>query len=148
MRIWVRNMDKKIVHLLYKSFDVALSDLEQKILNRALADSLELRLEKERINKIRNRAARSAAVSFKPFFAERVMQQIKSAKERIEHASDFFESLVYMFRRVALVGVLVSLLILSYNLIRSENFSLSGALGFRNLTIEEAFDPFVEIAME
>lgn len=136
-------MNKKALELLYRSLDGKLSGEEQRQLEEALADSPELRKEKERIMAIRSAISASAARSFRPFFAERVMRRITSAGEKRRSAEVFFESLQYAFRRVAVVGAMVIVILAAYNFLKTGDVSVAGVFGMPQETLEEVLEsPF------
>jgi anti-sigma factor RsiW len=136
-------MNKKVIDLLYRSFDGTLTPREKEELNEALAKSQELREEKERITAMRSAISDSAAISFRPFFAERVMSRIASLGEAKNGAQKFFESLQFAFRRVAVVGATAILILLAYNLVKSGHISIAGAFGMPQESLEEILEsPF------
>jgi anti-sigma factor RsiW len=136
-------MNKKASELLYRSFDGELSKQERRQLKDALADSPELREERERIAAMRDSIASSAARSFRPFFAERVMHRITSLGKARNGAQQFLESLQFVFRRVAVVGATAILVLVAYNFIRSGEISVAGAFGLPQGTLEEILEsPF------
>jgi anti-sigma factor RsiW len=139
---------KKISELLYLSFDGQLSQDEQQRLEEALVRSPQLRRERERIVALRHTIATSGARSFRPFFAERVMHAITTAREVKNGLERFSESLQLAFRRVALAGVAAILLLLAYNFVTSGDLSIAGAFGMSQETLvevlESPFDATVE----
>jgi anti-sigma factor RsiW len=140
-------MREEILDLLYRSFDGDLTADEQQRLEAALS-SPELRREKTRLETIRKAIAASRTDSFRPFFAERVMQQIKSAApERVEEQT-FSQYLSHVFRRVVLAGAAVVIAFLIYNVAVSREISLSTALGVPEITMEEVLSPPLETILE
>jgi len=136
-------MNKKTLELLYKSFDSELSREEKRQLEEALAGSDELRQEQERIAAMRESISTGAARSFRPFFAERVMHRISSPGEARNGAQQFFESLQFAFRRVAVVGAAAIILLAAYNFIRIGEVSVAGVFGLPQETLEEVLEsPF------
>jgi hypothetical protein len=75
-------MDKKLRDLLYRSFDSKLSPEEKKLLEQALSQTKELRQEKKMITSLREGIKRSKMTSFQPYFADRVMENIRSSTDR------------------------------------------------------------------
>lgn len=132
-----KHIDKKILDLLYRSFDDDLEEKEQNQLAEALKDSEDLRKEKERIEAQRRAVSDSAAQSFKPFFAERVMSRIHALGEKEDTLEAFYESLKAVFRRLAIVGAVVMIALISYNLIIGEGLSPDEAFYVSELTFEE-----------
>ena len=128
-------MDHKLLDLLYRSFDDQLTPEEQSQLEDALANSTTLQKEKERIAAMRKTVSESAVESFEPFFAERVMRQIHTEK-----GEDFFASLLWAFRRIALAGAIAAILLLANNLSRGDDISLDSVLLMPQLTLEETWE--------
>ena len=109
-------MDKKILKLLYRSFDDELNEKEREQLEKALKESKELQEEKEQIIAQRQALAASSPPSFQPLFAERVMNRIEKLGPQNNGFESFYETLILMFRRFAIVGAAILLLLLIYNL--------------------------------
>ena len=141
-------MDKKITDLLYRSFDEDLSAEEQQKLDKALSDSTELRKEREQIFAMRQAVSNTGEKSFKPFFAERVMNRIKTRRAPRSEADSFFDSLIAVFRPVAIATAIILITLFSYNLTKTGNYTLAGALGERQITLEEIVDPLYTLTME
>ena len=89
-----------------------------------------------------------AAESFGPFFAERVMGAIRSAREEDIGGARFMESLRYAFARVALVAAAVAAFLLIYNLNQGGGMSIAAALGGRDTSIEEVLTAPVKETLE
>ena len=141
-------MNKKALELLCKSFDSELSREEKRQLEEALADSSELRQEQERIAAMRESISTGAARSFRPFFAERVMNRIASLDEVKNGAQQFFESLQFAFRRVAVVGATAIVLLAAYNFIRTGEISVAGAFGLPQETLEDVLESPFDTTLE
>ena len=141
-------MKEKDLELLYRSFDAPLTPEEQKRLKNALVGSKALRQEKKRIESIRKSVAHSAAHSFKPFFADRVMQRIEKSRQEQTESDPFFESLIAVFRPVAMGAAVLMIVLLTFNMIKSDRLSLAGAFAEPEVTLAEAFDPTLTLAME
>lgn len=128
-------MNKRIVELLYRSFDSKLTEAEQSELARALAESPELRREKVQIEETREFLRDGAERSFRPFFSARVLNRIKSERRQ----ADFGASLLWAFRRVALAGAFALLLLIANNIFQSSSVSVDALLGLPQLTIEDTW---------
>lgn len=116
-----KDMDKKILKLLLRSFDASLAEKEQRVLDEALENSEELRREKERIRSQRKAVAGSASPSFDPHFPERVMRKISCLGSKKRNGLEFFyETFKLTFQRLAVASALVLLLLVSYNLIKGD----------------------------
>lgn len=120
--------------LLIRSFDGAPAASERAELERALQNSPELREEKKHLEVVRGMIAKNAVRKFKPFFAARVRQRIQAETSLQE---DFFESLIWMFRRVALAGALTVILLFASALLTGRASSLSTLFGMPQVTIED-----------
>lgn len=131
------DMNKKILKLLYRSFDGDLEEKERKLLEEALKNSEELRREKEQILAQRQAVSESAAKSFKPFFAERVMRRINALGEKENAWENFYDSLKAMFWRFATVGAVGLIALILYNLVAGNSLPLEEAFYVSDLTFEE-----------
>ncbi len=108
---------RKVLRLLYKSFDAELSAKEEQILKQAFGECKDLEHTKQTLHAIRNGLADGAAGGFHPFFADKVMHKINNRNREIRKVY-FFESLRAAFRRVALAGALAILILLSFNILQ------------------------------
>ncbi len=117
------------------------------LLEEALEKSQELRKEKESIINLRKRISESAGQTFGTFFADKVMAQIKSGQEE-SGEERFFESLISVFRPVAIAAVMLLLVLLSYNMVSNQEYSVDGAFAYSQGTVEEAFDPILDLTLE
>lgn len=141
-------MDNKLLDLLYKSFDSSLTSKEREILKKGLTESAALRKEKEKIELMRERLADSKQVSFKPFFAEKIINRIQTDRKQQEQQESVFDSLVTLFRPIAFTTAMILIILLSYNMKKTENYSLAGALGQEQVTLEQVMDPTYMLTME
>lgn len=139
-------MDKKLYNLLLKSFDTDLSEKERQQLEDALK-SPELQREKERLEQMRSALSGQSAPSFGPFFSERVVNRVRDLSRNGTLAQDFFDSLIYMFRRFALVGGLAACLLFSANLI-TRDASSTPQTSAADQSIEESVYTNYSISLE
>jgi len=138
----------KIQELLYLSFDGRLSEEEQRQLENALASSPRLREEKARIETLRRKIGQQAARSFRPFFAERVMNAVTAAGKTKNGLERFAESLQLAFRRVALVGATAILVLMAVNIVRTGDLSVAGALGMPQETLVDVLESPFDATLE
>ena len=141
-------MDERMHELLIKSLDWELAPAEQSELESALAASPELRRERDELLSIRELIGAGSARRFGPFFAERVMNTIRSARREQAVGMPFFELLQYMFRRVAIVAAMVVAILLVYNLNQGGSVSIASAFGAKETSIEEVLAAPVEETLE
>jgi anti-sigma factor RsiW len=141
-------MTDELLDLLYRSFDGELDRAEQCRLDQALAQSEMLREERDRILTIRESLSAGAAESFRPFFAERVINRLMAEAGEKSGAETFPESLSYVFRRVAFVGAAAVIGLAIFNIARSDTVSPTAALGVPEITIEEVMETPFESVME
>jgi hypothetical protein len=132
--------DRKILKLLYRSLDWDLNDTDQKKLDEALGKSEELRKEKEKVLAQRQAVADSAEQSFEPFFAERVMNRIEGMGKKKNGLEAFYESFMAAFRKVAVVSAAVLVLLISYNVIKSDIVPEDELFFVADTTMEEILD--------
>jgi hypothetical protein len=130
-------MDKKILNLLCRSFDDQLNQKEKQLLEEALKKSENLRQEKEKIEAQRQALKEIPRSSFKAFFAERVMNRIESLGEKKNGLEMFHETLMTVFRRFAVVGALILLLLIVYNLRVGDSLSADEIFYVSDAAFEE-----------
>lgn len=140
-------MKQKIRKLLYRSFEEPLSIEDEKRLNDALSASDALRLEKESLTRLRKSVAAGKTQHFKPFFAEKVMHQIKS-REQESVQERFFESLLRAFKPAIVVATVLVIMLLSYNLIKSDRVSIASAFAQPEVSLDQALDPTILFTLE
>ena len=121
----------KMSDLLIRSLDEELSAAEQEQLNRALAVSEELRLEREQLLRLRAALA-SLQPEPMPDFADRV-------KARLDDATSLTVAIVRLFPRVAAACVLVLLFVLLAVYLSEGNLSTEAIIGTQELTVEDAY---------
>ncbi len=111
----------KIIDLLYRSLDASLPAKEQKELDTALENSAALRNEKHQIEAHRKAVSQSAAgYSFNPFFAQQVMNRINTLTGSQSYGEIFVDYLSVLFKRMALVSIVLCLIMISYNILSDE----------------------------
>ena len=76
---------------------------------------------------------------FAPFFAERVMQRIQAERQSARE-DDFFMSLIWTFRRVAIAGVIAVALLITTNILYKQDLSLDSILAVPQVTLENALE--------
>jgi hypothetical protein len=142
-------MVKQIEDLLYESFDRELAPDERKRLDDALKSSDTLRHKKNMLEKMRRQLTSAGAdASFRPFFADRVMRAIHSQNETKTSVDPFWESLIGIFRPVAISVAIAVIVLLSYNIWRSQSISLASVLGEPDISFEQALNPTFALTME
>jgi anti-sigma factor RsiW len=140
-------MDKKLKDLLYRSLDSKLNSDEKQTLEQALSQSEELRQEKEMITSLREDIRRSKATSFNARFADRVMNEINLLNQVSEN-DQFFESLFVFFRPIAIAAIVLIIAIAGYNINSTGRFSLEGALGIPEVTVDDVYVPTLAMVLE
>jgi hypothetical protein len=123
-------MNDQLYALLIRSFDASLDRKEQIQLQQALSEP-EIRVEHDRIVTLRKMIGQTAASTFKPFFVQRLLQRLVSAHE------EFRRWLLWGFRRVALTGVVIALLLACYNISKQHSVSLAAAFAQPEYTLEQ-----------
>jgi anti-sigma factor RsiW len=102
-----REMEKRILKLLYRSLDTDLKEKDRRRLNKALAESEELRQYKMDIISLRQAVAQIAAPSFALRFGDRVMSRIRSASGTPQRHKALVESYRWVFRRLTAVAIVI-----------------------------------------
>ena len=140
-------MDEKILELLYRSFDSNLNPDEQKILEYALANSKELKSRKEEMLKMRNSLRSDNLQKFGYLFADKVMQKIINLEEKSKDEL-FFDSIISIFKPIAIAATFLLVFLVSYNIISENGNLFNGNQQSIDITLAEAFDPFNELTTE
>jgi anti-sigma factor RsiW len=133
-------MAKKILKMLYRSFDDELDPDERKHLDQALKESEELQREKDRILAQRQALAESPEPSFESRFPERVMGRIETLRRGKNGFESFYDTLLLIFRRFAIVGAALLLLLLIYNLQTKDALSTDEIFYASDAAIEKMID--------
>ena len=129
--------NKKILKLLYRSFDTALKEKEKRQIEEALENSESLRSEKELILKRRQSIAKNVVQSFRPQFAERVMERITGIEEEAGSMESFYEALKVAFRRFAIAGTVAVLALIFFNLIKGDVLPMDEIFFASDMALEE-----------
>ena len=140
-------MDKKLKDFLYRSFDSDLDQEEKRLLEKALSRSKELQREKEILVFLRQNIKRSVNAPFNPGFAERVMNKIKRQNQITEN-EQFFDSLFVLFRPIAIAATVLIIIIAGYNMSSTSQFSIEGALGIPEVTLDDVYDSSLALVTE
>ena len=130
-------MNKKLLKLLYRSFDDDLKPKEQKQLAEAMEKSQELQKEKEHIIAQRRTISENAALSFQPFFAERVMAHLTSSGKKENGLAAWYNAFKAVFLRFAVVGLVIMLILVTYNLNIDDSLSSEEVFFSSDATYEE-----------
>ncbi len=117
--------------LLLKSFDVQVTAQEREELSFGMQHDPSLRRQSDQYLKIRELMMRAEPDSFGPFFAERIMQQLKQRVNEIDYLIFFF----FKKYQVLALGVLVALLIT--NILFTEQLTLKSIFGIEQEASED-----------
>jgi len=124
-------MNRSVYNLLLRSFDVPLTEEEQKRLDAAISASEQFRSTQKELASLRSTLRSREEKKFNPFFAERVLNQLRSPQPSVD---DYFVS---VFRGLATGAALLVLLLSAYNLSQTNAFSVESALGIRHATLDQ-----------
>ncbi len=128
---------KKNLKLLYRSFDSNLSKKKNLRLEKALDESKALRDEKELVLSRRQAVTDNAERAFRPYFADRVMAQIAAIGDKKEPQESFYNALMYGFKRLAVVGALVVIVLLFFNVFQGHIIPVDEVFFASDLVFEE-----------
>jgi hypothetical protein len=117
--------------LFLQSLDGKISEEQKTKLAEAMNSDRSLKKSADQFVNLRAKLLRKETDSFGPFFAERIINRIRSLKKEIDYQIFFF------FRKyqLAAIGVVVALVVL--NIVLSDNLTLKSVLGFED---EQASD--------
>lgn len=139
-------MKPQLLELLYRSFDTELTAEQKKQLNSALAESEQLRDEKERLIELRASLASNPG-EFEPFFETRLLERIRREKPQLA-LSRMVDSLAVMFRRVAIAGAFGALVLAAVNLTESDEITVGALFAMQDDATETIFQTPYEQVME
>ncbi|MGB0839760.1 MAG: hypothetical protein ACPGXL_06445 [Chitinophagales bacterium] len=118
--------------LLTRSLEESLNLEEQALLHQALNQSADFRQEKKELLQIQATLS-NHEMGFKPFFVGRVMTQIEQLAKRAK--TDFFDELLFAFRRVAMPSLSVIVLLLAYTYFTEGALTLDTILGLSEMDL-------------
>ena len=121
--------------LFLHSLDENLNEDQKTTLATAMNNNRNLKRNADQFVKLRTYLLKKEEDSFGPFFAERIINRIKSLKEEIDYQIFFF----FKKYQAAAIGIVVALIVL--NIALSDNLTLKSVLGFE----EEHADDVVTI---
>ena len=136
-------VDKDLYELLLKSLDEQLSPKEAERLDAALAESDDFRLEKDKLLKLRN-TLKQTSYNFKPFFPARVMHKIEQI-DAIPSISDYW---LWAFRRVALPGLAILLLLFLFTWVKDGSMSWEALTGVSAFEQEELLTEYFSSSID
>ncbi len=113
-------MRRRLLKLLYKSMDSALSPPGNAELEAALGESEELRRDRSAILAIRRAAADTAPRGFAPGFADRVVAAAKTRIRKPEGIDAVFEALKTVFKPVAVATAVLLVVLVAYSVSRGD----------------------------
>jgi hypothetical protein len=140
-------MKRRTLKLLYRSFDKNLSKREQNQLNEALSKSKELQEKRSILQNVRNTLSGIEKPAIEPLFRDRVMQKIYTMQPEREQVL-FYDSLVFIFRRVAFAVTMVLVLILFYTYFSTGSFDPVGIVNGSDINFEQMIDSDTNLALE
>lgn len=127
---------KALLKLLYRSFDTDLLPEETERLEQELKASDSLRRERDTVEKIRRNLASGDLPGFKPEFSDRVLNRIRRPVEG-NGLEKLYRSLRQVFSRLVVVGSVLLLILLLYNIHLGDNLSTEEVFYASDSTIQE-----------
>ena len=70
------------------------------------------------------------------------------SKEKQDEGEQLFDSLFVFFRPIAIAATVLIIIIAGYNMTTTGNFSLDGALGIPEVTVDDVYDPTLALVLE
>ena len=137
----------KIMELLYRSLDSDLKPGEQKELDNELKNSEELQSYKEELIKMRTSLKQTETQNFGYMFADKVMQKINKLEDNSKD-EQFFDSIISVFRPLAIAAAFLLVFLISYNMITENGNLFYDSQEIQDITLAEVFDPFNEFTTE
>jgi anti-sigma factor RsiW len=139
---------ESMFELLFRSLDGELTADEQQMLDKALLESPDLRLERDRLSALRQTLGAGRRTNFEPFLAERVLRRIQAGTVPDMNLEGILDSLMLVFRRVAVVGAVIAVAVIAFNLSRGDGVSLNAALAIPEDSIDRVLDAPLSLSLE
>lgn len=117
--------------LFLKSLDGSLSDRDKEILSTSIQKDARLEKTSNQYLQVRQLLHRQEADSFGPFFAERIINHIRTVKSQIDYQIFFF----FKKYQLAVVGIIIALV--AINIVLSDKLSVKSVLGLEEIAQEE-----------
>ena len=136
-------MNGRLHKLLLKSFDTELLLHEKTELENALANSEDLRKAQQELSNLRSALNVKSDRSFAAGFEERVMYRISGLNE-----NNLTSGLMTLFRPIAIAAVVLIIVVATFNMTSSEQFSVQGLFAVTEVAPEDAFNPLVDLVQE
>jgi hypothetical protein len=124
-------MSEGMEDLFLQSLDGGLSEQRRQELTDALNKDVRFKKNADQFLKLRGKLLRTEQNSFGPFFAERIVNRIKSLKKEIDYQIFFF----FKKYQLAAIGIVVALVVL--NIVLSDNLTVKSVLGFEDEQVDD-----------
>ena len=133
-------MKKINYRLLFHSFDAEIPEALKGVMEEETGSSAELQRITQEVQRMRKTLQSTPPPAFSPFFAERVLARIQ---RRTESIAERFQN---AFRPIAVGALLLTAIFTSYNIGRTNSFSVYAALGIQRPSLEQKLS--LEIPLE
>ena len=117
--------------LFLQSLDGKISEEQKTKLTEVMNTDRILKKNADQFLKLRMNLSRKEQDSFGPFFAERIINRIKSLKKEIDYQIFFF----FKKYQLAAIGIVVALVVL--NIVLSDSLTLKSVLGFEDEKVDD-----------
>lgn len=138
-------MKKKLLKLLYKSFDAEITPSEKKTLEQGKQLYPELGRIRGEISGIRLDVKNYGKKDFPADFENNLLRKLNPVFLMNEIHGRITDELTISFRKVSLSGVIVLVFLLLYNLNAGNNNIARNLLGLSETNIEYAYNPSVQL---
>jgi hypothetical protein len=132
---------EKFEKLVYKYLDGNLSSKESSILKFEMENFAEHLKIYNQIVEIRKAVSNTADETFKPFFENRVLENIAAGSYTGMSLNGLADSLALYFRKIVLTAAIMLALLITYNLTNGNKYSIENILGISKTNYEYAFNP-------
>lgn len=117
--------------MMLRLFDENIAPDEREKIDQIVRQDRNLKLEYDAYRQMRDVLAEKRDDSYGPFFAERIINQVKRRTQEIDYLIFFF----FKKYQVLIAGVLVGLLVM--NIILADKFTILSILGFQDEIVED-----------
>lgn len=124
---------KRLLYLLYSSFEKELSENEKLELAEGLQNNPDFQKQNARLQNMRQMLKSSHGKPFAGDFADRVLNQVRSINSEEEN---LFNSIIMSFRRFAVVSTAAILILVFNNIISGKELSIDSLLALPQISLE------------
>lgn len=125
-----------LLELLYRSLDSELTSEENEKLQEGLRHNPDLEQERQTVIRMRSTLKTQSQKGFAPGFADRVLTRLQNEQNEQPAEDNLFSSVMWSFRRVALIGAASILFLAFNNFMQAKEVSVDSLFALPTVSLE------------